>query len=593
MSNSPGKTRGNLVGDLIAGLTTGVANIPDAMASAILAGANPVQGLYAVMIGTPLGAIFGSSAFMTVAATSALAMTAGMALEGYSGDEHARAMATLAVLTGVLMVAAGLLKLGRLLRFVANSVVIGFLTGVSINVILSQLSDFTGYSSGLSNKVLNAVNTFTHLNLVDAQTTAIGLLTVLVILLVDRTRLRNFSMLVGMVAGSAAVILFGWAAVQQVNDVAIIPTSLPLPQLPDFALMPSLLADALALAIIALVQGAGVSKAYPNPDGTYPNSSRDFVGQGAANIGAGLLRGMPIGGSVSSTALNISSGAKSRWANIFAGLLVVAAVLLFSGAVSLVAMPAMAALLIVAGFQSIKLERIQDVWDTGWAPRAVMVVTLLLTLAVPLQRAVFLGVLLSILFYFLFSSSKEVRVTALTPNADGSIDEGPAPAHLPNAAVTVLQLYGNMTVAGAETMEAKLPVVGDAERPVVILRMRAQEAIGSGFVAVLERYSKQLQARGGKLMLAGVNEKAQQQLARTETTADVLGHDNVYAATTTLGASTRMAYTAAQQWLQLQGSTGQPPASAGAFTAAAEIGAPATADAALGGANVPSAASEA
>jgi SulP family sulfate permease len=550
MSKELQKNRGNLVGDLIAGLTTGVANIPDAMASAILAGANPVQGLYAIMIGTPLGAIFGSSAFMTVAATSALAMTAGMALEGYSGDEHARAMATLAVLTGVLMVMAGLFKLGRLLRFVANSVVIGFLTGVSINVILSQLSDFTGYASGYSNKVINAANTFMNLNLVDSQTTTIGLLTVLIILLVDKTRLRNFSMLVGMVVGSAAVILFGWTAVQQVNDVAVIPTSLPLPQLPDFALMLPLLADAVALAIIALVQGAGVSKAYPNPDGTYPNSSRDFIGQGAANIGAGLLRGMPIGGSVSSTALNISSGAKSRWANIFAGLLVVIAVLLFSGAVSAVAMPAMAALLIVAGFQSIKRERILD--DTGWTPRLVMLVTLLLTLAVPLQRAVFIGVLFSVFFYFFFSSSKEVRVTALTPQQDGSIEESPPPASLPGSAVTVLQVYGNLTVAGAETMEAKLPTVGTAERAVVILRMRAQEAIGSGFIAVVERYANQLKAHGGKLMLAGVNEKAQEQLAHTETTSDVLGDENVFAATKTLGASTRMAYTAANQWLQLQ-----------------------------------------
>ena len=143
------KTRGNLVPDLIAGLTTGVANIPDAMASAVLAGANPVQGLYAIMIGTPLGALFGSSAFMNVATTSALAITAGSALAdaGFTGDAHASAIATLAVLTGVIMLLAGLLKMGRLLRFVANSVVIGFLTGVSINVILSQLSDFTGYSS--------------------------------------------------------------------------------------------------------------------------------------------------------------------------------------------------------------------------------------------------------------------------------------------------------------------------------------------------------------------------------------------------------------------------------------------------------------
>ena len=336
MTTNATKSRGNLVPDLIAGLTTGVANIPDAMASAVLAGANPVQGLYAIMIGTPLGAIFGSSAFMNVATTSALAITAGSALAdaGFTGDAHAVAIATLAVLTGVMMLLAGLLKMGRLLRFVANSVVIGFLTGVSINVILSQLSDFTGYSSAYSNKVMKAIDTLLNLDQIDVPTTVIGLLTVAIILLVDRTRLKNFSMLFGMVIASVVVIVLGLTTVQQVSDIAVIPTSLPMPQLPDFSLIPVLLLDAIALAIIGLVQGAGVSKAYANPDGNYPNSSRDFIGQGAANIGAGLLQGMPIGGAVGSTALNISAGAKSRWANIFSGLIVVLAVLLFSQAVS-------------------------------------------------------------------------------------------------------------------------------------------------------------------------------------------------------------------------------------------------------------------
>ena len=552
---SPAKSRGSIVADAIAGLTTGVANIPDAMASAVLAGANPVQGLYAIMVGTPIGAIFGSSAFMNISATSALAITAGAALAGYTGDAHATAISTLAVLTGLVMLLAGLLKLGRVLRFVANSVVIGFLTGVSINVILSQLADFTGYVSQYSNKVAKAVDTLLHLGQVHPQTLAIGVLTVAVILLVDRTRLRTFSLLIGMVAGSVALIVLastgalGWTEVQQVNDIAVIPTSLPLPALPDFTLMPVLLMDAIALAIIALVQGAGVSKAYPNPDGNYPNPSGDFVGQGAANIGAGLLQGMPIGGSVSGTALNVSSGAKSRWANIFSGLLVVLAVLLFSRAVSMVAMPAMAALLIVAGFQSIKTERIKDVWATGTAARLVMLFTLVLTLAIPLQKAVFLGVLLSILVHFFVTSSHEVRVTQDTLNPDGTVTEGPVPTELPSNAVTLLQIYGNMTFAGAETLEALLPPAKGAERPVVIFRLRAQEGIGSSFVTVLERYSQQLKARGGKLMVAGVNPRVKGQLDRTEASSDILGKENVFVSTTTLGASTRDAYAAAQRWL--------------------------------------------
>jgi len=556
VSVAPTKTRGNLVADMVAGLTTGVANIPDALALAILAGANPVQGLYALMAGTPLAAIFGSSAFMNVSATSALAITAGMALTGYTGDAHATAIATLTVLTGLIMLLAGLLKLGRLLRFVANSVVIGFLTGVSINVILSQLGDFTGFFSEYSNKVIKAMDTVLHLGQIDPQTTAIGALTVSVILLVDRTRLRNFSLLVGMVAGSAALIVLsatgaaGWTEVQQVNDIAVIPTSLPLPKLPDFKLVPALLLDAMVLAIIGLVQGAGVSKTYANPDGDYPNPSRDFTGQGAANIGAGLLQGMPIGGAIASTALNISAGAKSRWANIFSGLLVVIAVLLFSRAVSLVAMPAMAGLLIVAGYHSIKNERIKDVWAIGWSGRAVMLVTLTLTLAIPLQRAVFLGVLLSIIVHFFVTSSDEVRVMQRTPNPDGTVTEGPAPAELPSNAVTLLQIYGNMTFAGAETLESLLPSPKTAERPVVILRLRAQEGIGSSFVGVLERYAQQLKAHGGKLMVAGVNPKVKGQLDRTGTASEILGGENVFVSSTTLGASTRDAYAAAERWLQ-------------------------------------------
>ena len=551
MTTKSNTTRGNMVSDLIAGLTTGVANIPDALASSVLAGVNPVQGLYAVMVGTPLGAIFSSSAYMNVAATSALAITAGSAIAGYSsGEARDTAITTLALLTGLIMVIAGLLRLGRLLRFISNSVVIGFLTGVSINVILSQIGDFTGYSSEYSNKVVKAVDTLLHFGQIDFQTIAIGLLTVVVILLVDRTKLRNFSMLFGMVAGTATLLLLGWTGVQQVSDIATIPSSLPMPKLPNLSLIPDLWLDAVALAIIALIQGAGVSKGYPNPDGAYPDSSRDFIGQGAANLGASLFQGMPIGGSVSGTALNVSSGAKSRWANIFSGLIIVAAILLFSQAVSLVAMPAMAGLLIVAGFQSIKWDRIADVWSTSWAPRIVMLVTLVLTLVLPLQQAVFLGVLLSILAYFFVTSSKEVRITQLIENPDGSVTENPAPAELATNSVTLLQIYGNMTFAGAETVEQFLPKAGSAVRPVVILRLRAQEGIGSSFVTVLERYSQQIKAAGGRLMVAGVNKKVKGQLDRTDTTAELLGPENVFVATTAIGASTRAALAAAQRWLE-------------------------------------------
>lgn len=541
--------RKGLIPNLVAGLTTAIADIPDAMASAVLAGTNPVYGLYASMVGKPVGGLLTSSHFMALGVTSALALTTGSALAGLSGESHTQALFTLTLLVGVVQIVAGLLKLGRMMRFVSNAVMIGFLTGVSALVVLSQLGDFSGYASAYSNKVVKAVDLFFHLNEVQPQTLTIGLLTVILILIFDRTRLRNFSMLIAMVVASGAVLAFGWETVNQVGDVAQIPKGLPFPIIPDLSLVPGLIPPAISLAIIGLVQGAGISKAYPNPDGEYPDVSKDFTGQGAANAAASFFQGMPLGGSVASTALNVSAGARSRWANVFAGLIILVVVLVFSQAVGMVAMPAMAALLILAGIQSVKKEAFLDVWDIGWGSRIVMMVTFIMTLIVPVQYAVFGGVILSILVYWV-SSSQDVSLTEIIPNNDGTYREGPAPAQLPSNAVTLLSVSGNLFYVAAYNLEELLPSAKGSERPVVILRLRESDRIGSTFVTVLEHYTAQLKASGGKLILAGVNPRVKEQLDLTETTQEILGEENVFLATENIAESMLAALRAAHAWLE-------------------------------------------
>ena len=118
-----------------------------------------------------------------------------------------------------------------------------------------------------------------------------------------------------------------------------------------------MLLPAFSVALIGLIQGAGVSQGYPNPDGKYPNVSRDFLGQGVANMATSFVGGIPAGGSISGTALIMSAGAESRWTNIFAGVFVAGIVLVAAPLVELVPMPALAALLIVAGFQGLRIRR--------------------------------------------------------------------------------------------------------------------------------------------------------------------------------------------------------------------------------------------
>lgn len=533
--------------DLTAGLTNAVVGIPSAMGHSLLAMVNPISGLLALAIGTPVAALFTSSVYMNVSTTSAISVAVGDVMRVFPANSQMGTLSTLVILVGILQVLAGVFQLGRLLRFVSNAVMTGFATGVAILIILGQLGDVTGFESPFRNKVLQAADLLLHLGQINWSILAVSLTTAAIIILVGYTRFARFAMIIALVVVTALVYFLNLQDVPLVEDVALMPRRLFEGITFEYSAAPYLFGSALAIVIIGLVQAASVSQSFPNPDGQYPNPSRDFAGQGIANAAVSIFHGLPVGGSTSSTIVNVAGGARSRWANILSGLFIAPLLLLFGGVINKVPMAVIAALLLVAAAQSIKYSKLHLVWVTGYAPRTAMMITLVSTLMLPLQYAIFVGVGVSALMMAVQQAEKVVvRSVVLQPR--GMPIEVDVPATLPNRSVTILLVYGSLSFAAASVIEKMLPLPGDARRSAVILAMRFNTEIGSTFVTVLRRYVVALRKNDCELYLAGVQGDVMRQLEKTRV-VELLGAEHVIPAEPELGMAVNKAIANAEAWI--------------------------------------------
>jgi SulP family sulfate permease len=534
--------------DAIAGLNSTLSSVPDGMASGLLAGVNPILGLYACIFGPLAGALFSSTHLMMVVTTSASALGAGQALGSLSGDDRANALVLLVLLIGASQVLFGLLGLGRLTRFVSYSVMTGFVAGIAALTVLTQLPTVTGYQPSAGNRLFQAFDLLTHLRDVHPSVVGVSGLALALVLALRRTFVGRFATLAAIVLPSAIVVLLSLPDVPAVRDVGAIPGGVPLPSLPSLAgVSADLVTGALAVSLVILVQGTGVSQSAPNPDGSRRSISRDFIAQGVGNLASGFFRGLPVGGSLSTTALSVLSGARSRWASVFAGLWMAAVVIALSGLVSAIAMPTLAAVLIVASISTIKVRDVESVWRTGWPARIASGTTFATTLVLPIQIAVGIGVALSALLY-VYASAADVSIVELISLPDGRIEERKPPARLTSDAVTVLDVYGHLFFAGARTFERLLPKVEGSKNAAVVVRLRGRTAAGATLTEVLSRYAEKLRDAGGRLYLSGLSKDAYEHVADSGKLG-LRESAPAYEATSILGESTQRAYEDARTWL--------------------------------------------
>lgn len=522
--------------DVTAGMATGLFSIPEGMAYASIGGFNPVAGLYAGVVPPILGSLTSSTVLMVTTLTSAIALTGQSALSDAGLDPHNMGnVAALGIMVGLVMLLMGVLRLGVVLSFVSNAVMIGFSTGIALQIMTGVFKDATGYKPDGHNKLIQVWHWLTGISHWQSTTTWVAVATIAVWAVARMIpKLESLALLVAMIVVSIAVAVLS-LDVEFVGGIADIPAALPGLSLPNWEALPHLIPGAMAVALVALAQAAGVAPSMPNPDGTRSNMNADFVSQGVANIGGGLFQALPAGGSLSRTGVANSVGARTRWAGVISGVFLAVVVLTCAGLAERIPMPVIGGLIMVVGGELIfgKFKDIGLVWNTSKLSTAAMIATFIATTQLPLQQAIVIGALLSLLL-FCVQATHGTELSALARGADGTWTVAEVPPTLPSNQVTVINYDGSSFFAELPRLEAALPDASEAHNAVLVLTLRTMPDIpSSAILKLFRRYANDLHNRGGQLILAGVRPAQLEAMNRTGITA-LLGADNIIAASPTL-----------------------------------------------------------
>ena len=363
-------------------------------------------------------------------------------------------------------------------------------------------------------------------------------------------RTEKSAPIITLLLGTVVVNLLSLSSVALVGSIATIPSGLPAPMAPDFSLIPQLALGSVSVALVALVQGAGISTAMPNPDGSRSSQNRDFIGEGLGNFFGSFFQSMANGGSLSRTGISVGAGAKSRWGGVFAGLWLALIVILFAPLAELVPLSVIAGMLVVIGVELI-LARVPDarlVLGTSWGSVAAGLLTFISALFIPLQWTIFLGAGLSLVLYIM-ATSKQVGLHSLVKNENGRWEEQDVPEEFASNEITAIAVEGLDFFAEVPVLEDEMPSVRDLTGATIILRLRGLETVASTGLKWLETFLKDLQAGNNHLLLAGVEPHVMEIFKKTGF-RDLVGEENIFLAEPGYGVSLDAAWDAASVWLE-------------------------------------------
>jgi sulfate permease, SulP family len=529
--------RGRLPLDVIAGATLAALAIPEVMGYAKIAGTPVVTGLYTLLLPIFAFAILGSSRHLVVgadSATAAILATGLLATGAAAGSPQYVELASLAALMcGVALIGARLLKLGFIANFLSRSVLIGFMTGVGIQVAMGQVAGIFGVDAGSGTTLEKFANTLRAIPTETSVPTLVISIAVLAVILGLARVNRAIPGALIAVVGAIAASYFLDLATRGVTTLGTVPGGLPSLSLPTDVItttnIAALLPTVVSMFVVILAQSAATSRAYAMKYNDGFDENVDLVGLGTANFAAGLTGTFVVNGSPTKTEMVDSAGGRSQISQLTCGLIVIVVLLFLTGPLSCMPNAVLAAVVFLIGVRLVDLEGMADVLRLRRGEFAVAAVTTLTVVVVGIEQGIILAIALSIVEHTYHSYKPSSHLVGLGP--DGLPDDEPVGSDTEIAPGLAVYRFG-ASLYYANTAQFTEEVVDLAETASPPLRWLAVSASVMGDIdyqgsETVRAVKQELDRLGITLVLCDVEPRVRRELDAYGLTA-AIGEDHVF-----------------------------------------------------------------
>ena len=513
--------------DVQAGLSVAAIQIPTAIAYAQIAGFPPQVGLYACILPMLIYALIGSSRQLMVGPDAATAAMVAAAITPLAAGDPQRLVdlsMIIAIMVGLFSIVAGLARAGFIASFLSRPILVGYLNGIGLSLLVGQLGKLFGYEAATSGFVAGILALLENLLHIHWPTLILGSLSLLLMVLLPRRFPQLPGALCGVLLASLAAALLGLDR-YGVELLGEVPAGLPQLSWPQTRLeeLKSLLRDATGITVVSFCSAMLTARSFAARHGYSINANHEFVALGLANIGAGVSQGFAISGADSRTAVNDMVGGKTQLVGVVAALVIAATLLLLNKPLGWVPMPALGAVLLLAGWGLIDVQALKGFWKLSRFEFSLCLLTTVGVLSVGVLPGIFVAVSIAVLRLLYYTYRPSDAVLGWMHGIDGQVELAKYPQATTLPGLVIYRFDAPLLFFNADYFKQRvLAVVDGSERPnAVLLNAEAMTNLDISGLATLHEVQQILKAQGVHLSLARVTGQTLDLLQRSSMLGEI------------------------------------------------------------------------